>query len=100
MVADSVRSITVLAELGFTYSTNVEGCTSIADLFKPKKRCGIYVLHFADGAFYVGKALDVTRRYVQHRKTHTDIEKITFKRVPSPQLKAEECDVIWHLERN
>ncbi len=90
----------MLAELGFSEPIHVEGRASIADLFKPDKRCGIYVLHFADGAFYVGQAGDVTRRFVQHRKTHTDIEKIAFRQVPRADLNDAERDAIWRLERS
>jgi hypothetical protein len=77
----------------------VKGRASIADLLKSDERCGIYVLHFANGEFYAGQAVDVTRRYVQHRKTHDDIDKIAFKRVPRNKLNDEERTVIWHLEQ-
>ena len=90
----------LLAELEFSEAIHVEGRASIADLFKPDKRCGIYVLHFGDGAFYVGQAVDVTRRYVQHRKTHTDIEKISFKQVPRTELNDVERSAVWRLERS
>ncbi len=90
----------MLASMGFSEPRYVVGRASIADLFKPKNRCGIYVLHFANGDFYVGQAVDVTRRYVQHRKIHTDIEKIAFKRVPRSRLNDEEHSAIWRLEQN
>jgi hypothetical protein len=64
----------VLKELGFSRVSHVQGGASIADLFKPHERCGIYVLHFTNGEFYAGQAVDVTRRYVQHRETHKDIQ--------------------------
>ena len=84
--------------LGFAPALFVHGRESIADLFKPKQRCGIYVLHFTDGHFYVGKAVDVTRRYVEHRKTHADIEKISFKVMGSEKHAAEERRIIGVLE--
>lgn len=77
----------------------VEGRSSIADLFPSGKRCGLYILHFSDGEIYAGQAIDVTRRYIQHRKIHRDIEKISFKRVPKKNLNDEERSLIWTLEK-
>jgi len=62
----------------FTQPRHIQGRASIADLFPPGKRCGLYILHFTNGEIYAGQALDVTRRYVQHRKVHSDIERISF----------------------
>lgn len=83
---------------GFSQPQYVEGRTSIADLFTPGKRCGLYILQFSDGEVYAGQALDVTRRYVQHRKVHFDIEKISFKRLAKKHLNDEERALIWKLE--
>ena len=69
----------LLDSLGFLPTQNVQGRASVADLFKPQKRCGIYILHFANGEFYAGQAVDVTRRYAQHRSTYDDIVKLSFK---------------------
>src|SRR5215211_1036625 len=85
--------------MGFSPWRQVHGRASIADFFKPRGRCGIYVLRFSNEEFYVGQAVDVTRRYAQHRKTHIDIEQIAFKQVPSGKLNEEERSLIWHLER-
>lgn len=85
---------------GFSQPRRVWGRASIADLFKPGERCGLYVLHFANGDIYAGQALDATRRYVQHRKVHADIEKISFKQVPKSRLDDEERILIWSLEQD
>ncbi len=85
---------------GFSQPQYVEGRTSIAGLFTPGKRCGLYILQFSDGEIYAGQALDVTRRYVQHRKVHFDIEKISFKRVAKKHLNNEERALIWKLEED
>lgn len=80
---------------------HVRGRASIADLIRPKPagtRCGLYVLHFEDGRYYCGQAKDVTRRYVQHRKVHPDIVKISFRRVPEDRLDAQECADVAALE--
>lgn len=90
----------ILKELGFSQSQHVQGRASIADLFKPKRRCGIYVLHFSNGELYAGQAIDVTRRYAQHRFKHKDIVKISFRQVPRIHLNNEERTVIWALERD
>lgn len=83
---------------GFSAPHHVQGRASIADLFPSGKRCGLYILQFSDGEIYAGQALDVTRRYVQHRKVHCDIEKISFKRVAKKKLNEEERTLIWQLE--
>jgi len=88
----------ILRDLGFTETFDVEGRASIADLFKPKQRCGIYVLHSLNGEHYAGQAIDVTRRYVQHLQNHKDIVKISFMRVLPRKLNQEEQKVIHTLE--
>jgi hypothetical protein len=90
----------LLRSLNFTRKFHVRECTSIADLFPARKRCGIYVLQFSNGEAYVGQAVDVTRRYVQHRQTHDDIERIHFRVVSRKNLNEEERNVIWTLEQN
>lgn len=90
----------ILGELGFKKTFDVEGRASIADLFKPNQRCGIYVLHTSNGEHYAGQAIDVTRRYVQHCKNHNDIVKISFKRIPQNRLDTEEQKVIHALEQS
>ncbi len=82
----------------FPQPHHVQGRASIADLFPPGKRCGLYILHFANGETYAGQALDVTRRYVQHRKVYRDIETISFRQVNKSRLNDEELTLIWELE--
>lgn len=93
---DSITQI--LEDLGFTEHHFVQGRASVADLFRPGQRCGIYVLHCSNGEYYAGQAVDVIRRYTQHRMTHTDIRKISFKRLTRDMLDDEERNVIWTLE--
>lgn len=83
---------------GFSRCDEVYGRHSIADLFAPGERCGIYILHFSDGWFYVGQAVDVTRRFVQHRKTHTDIERMSFRPVALDWLDEKERDAVRRME--
>jgi hypothetical protein len=69
----------VLVELGYPSLVVVAGRVSIADLYPSKsKRCGIYVLEHADGMHYIGQAVDVVRRYAQHRKLYPDIVRFSF----------------------
>ena len=84
--------------LGFAVPVHVQGRASIADLFKPGKRCGIYVLHCSGSEYYAGKAIDVTRRYTQHRANHSDIEWISFREVQKDAHRVEEPRVIDALE--
>ncbi len=88
----------VLEGQRFETTHHVEGRASIADLFKLGQRCGIYVLQFADGMVYCGQSKDVVRRYAQHRKIHTDIVHLSFKRVRPEQLDSEEGRGIKALE--
>jgi hypothetical protein len=88
----------LLDERGFGKALDVAGRTSIADLFAATRRTGIYVLSFADGEVYAGKSVDVTRRYHQHRKTHSDLAKLRFLRVPRRVVDETEREVIWALE--
>ena len=88
----------LLDELGFRKSEFVWGRYSVADLFKPKERCGIYLLHFKNGQFYVGLAIDFVRRYNQHRKNHLDIERISFKNVKKESLTEEEKIIVQTLQ--
>lgn len=88
----------VLAAQGFAGAGPVAGEPSIAHIGR-EQRCGLYCLHFTDGAFYVGKALDVVSRYRQHRQTWDDIARISFKRVPVENLARQEEALIKLLER-
>ena len=72
---------------------------TVADLFKPDKRCGIYILRFRDNQFYVGQAVDVIRRFVQHAKVHDDIQEISFKTFPQADLNRIEQSLIKLLEQ-
>jgi hypothetical protein len=71
---------------------------TVADLFKPDKRCGIYILRFRNNQFYVGQAVDVIRRFVQHAKVHDDIQEISFKTLLATELNKVEQELIKSLE--
>jgi len=86
------------ATVGFGAAFQVEGRSSIADLFKRERRCGIYLLHFGDGSAYVGQAVDVTRRFVSHTKTWEDIVRLRFMEVARTALDPAEQGAIRSLE--
>jgi hypothetical protein len=61
---------------------------------KSHPRCGIYLLEFSDGTFYIGQALDVVRRFSQHRKQHDNIVRWSFRPVKRRNLDAVERELI------
>lgn len=87
----------ILTATGFPNSPQVQGRSSVADLFR-RRRCGIYVLHFSNGDYYVGQTVNVVRRFAQHRHNHDDIQKISFKQVHKKQLDDEERSTVYVLE--
>ena len=80
----------LLSESGFSGPFHVEGREAIANVLPKSKRCGIYVLHFKDGMHYIGQSIDVTRRYVEHRRNYNDIVQLSFKQVKLLALDYEE----------
>lgn len=89
----------VLVNYNFPEFSWVYRRPTIADLFKPNNRCGIYILHFRDNQFYVGQAINVVRRFVQHTKVHDDIQEISFKTFPVTNLNRIEEELVKTLER-
>ena len=88
----------LLESLGFPNWTQANGRRSVADLYRSKQRCGIYVLGFTDGEMYVGQAVDVVRRFTQHCKTHDVICQLTFQQIPRQNLNQVERHCIHVLE--
>ncbi len=60
-------------------TTRVDHRHSIYDSFTGQNKCGIYVLHFSDGTFYIGQSNNIPRRYLEHRKKNSDIAHISYK---------------------
>lgn len=69
--------------------------STVAAIFDAGRR-GIYVLHFADGDRYVGKATDVVSRYSTHRRGSghhgpwDDVVAIEFLEIPEGDLDGPE----------
>jgi hypothetical protein len=73
---------------------------SIAHLFgQTKKRCGIYLLEFPNSVYYIGQAIDVVRRFSQHRRGHNDIVGFSFIPTPAADLNTVERDLIFRAEK-
>lgn len=86
-------------EWGFPERHDVAGRFSIADLIpRTKKRCGVYLLEYADGFLYVGQATDVVRRFAQHRQQDDHIVAISFRPVRRAELDTVERDLIRRVE--
>ncbi|MCF8210514.1 MAG: GIY-YIG nuclease family protein [Rhodoferax sp.] len=85
--------------MGFPALQHVTSLQSVAHLFgSTKNRCGIYFLAFQSGLFYVGQAVDVVRRFSQHRRNHDDIVGFSFIPVSQPKLNDIERTLIFKAE--
>ena len=85
-------------DLGFDKFIYAKDRLSLADCFTKNSRCGIYILHFQNGEYYVGLAIDVVNRHAQHRLNHLDIEYISFKEVNKEKLATVEKQAVYALE--
>jgi len=85
--------------LGYPPLKPVASLQSIAHLFgSSKSRCGVYLLEFSDSSIYIGQAVDVVRRFSQHRKNHNNIVGFSFIRVNKKKLDQVERDLIHKAE--
>lgn len=85
--------------MGFPPMTPVSTLLSISHLFgSSKKRCGIYLLAFHSEHFYIGQAMDVVRRFSQHRRNYDDIIGFSFIPVPKATLNDVEKELIFKAE--
>ena len=87
-------------ELGFPPLESVSTLRSIAHLFgSSKNRCGIYLLEFPERKFYIGQAVEVVRRFAQHRKNYDQIIGFAFIPAPRTHLDQKERDLIHQAEQ-
>jgi GIY-YIG catalytic domain len=68
----------------------VSRLASVAHLFPPAERCGVYILEFANGERYVGQTVNVAGRFGSHRRAHGDIAYLQFCPCPRSSLTAFE----------
>ncbi len=88
------------SKYGFTKTLNVEKRITIADEFRPNRRCGIYLLTFGNKEVYIGQAVDVVRRFCQHKKIHADIISVAFQHVQRKELNTREAYLIGEMEHD
>ncbi|MFC4160403.1 GIY-YIG nuclease family protein [Chitinimonas lacunae] len=87
------------ASLGFPAFAPVASLFSITHLFDSgRKRCGVYLLHFQAGSFYIGQSVDVVRRFSEHRRIYDDIVGFSFLPVEKIYLEDKEKDIIFRAE--
>ncbi|SEF80927.1 GIY-YIG nuclease family protein [Nitrosomonas ureae] len=87
------------APLGFPPAESISTLRSVAHLFgSSKNRCGIYLLEFPGERFYIGQAIDVARRFGQHRKNYEDIAGFSFIPIQRGSLDQVERDLIQKAE--
>jgi hypothetical protein len=92
-----------IRKLGFPEASEIEttGRLSISDVFpKSKKRCGIYCFKKSNETYYIGQAVDVVRRFSQHRKNHENIACVWFQPVSKKNLDVVEKDLIFRAEKS
>ncbi len=98
-VNSGILPIESAVEMGFPAMATVSSLLSVAHLFgTTKNRCGIYFLAFQSGLFYVGQAVDVVRRFSQHRRVHDDIVGFSFIPVNNTALDDTEKALIFKAE--
>lgn len=85
--------VEVLRELGFSQPRNVEGLNSIRSLWSSRTG-GLYVLHFSDGSYYVGRSVHVVRRFAEHRRDKPDVVQISFRLTARAKQIGEEEVII------
>lgn len=56
------------------------------------------MLHFDSGLCYIGQAIDVVRRFTQHRSNHNDINAFSFIPFKNEDLSALEKSLIYRAE--
>lgn len=92
IVSNAVKSF------GFGSFNEVANAWSVGQLFPTRNRCGLYVLGFADGEFYVGISIDIPKRFSQHRKKYEDIVYFTYMLETQDRQRALEEKIIHTLE--
>lgn len=88
-----------VANLGFPEPDSVISLRSIAHLFgSTRNRCGIYLLIFPHDRAYIGQAVEVVRRFAQHRCSYKNINAFSFIPVGRRRLDEEERFLIQRAE--
>lgn len=91
----------LLSKLGFGPPLDLRGRSSLEGFLDDTQCCGIYVLHLAGGACYIGQSVNIIQRLAQHRRAYTAIEQISILplRRDKALLDTYEVETIRALER-
>lgn len=77
----------------------VAGVQSVARLLPTSRsRCGIYVLSFSNGEYYVGRTVNFMNRFQAHRRNHGDITEFFFYRKAKRDLVRDEYAATHAME--
>lgn len=76
----------------------LQGLTSLAPIIE-SRRCGVYILEFANGERYVGQSVDLRQRFAQHvhgsgHEPWNDVVAFSFVDVPVTDLNQVEAEMI------
>lgn len=96
----------VLRSLGFPEPVELGTLGSVAHLYGTRRsafaptpsRTGVYALLLPEERIYVGQAVEVVRRFAQHRRALGPIEAISFVPLTAPELDARERSWIRAVE--
>lgn len=89
-----------LTHLGFRPPVELGTLRSINHLFRSRdSRTGIYALVLPNGCVYIGQAMDVVRRFSDHRRRLGVIEAFSFFAAAAGELDAQERAAIFRAER-
>ena len=83
----------LLSRLGFGPPIDLRGRASLEGLLDDAQCCGIYVLHLAGGACYVGQSVNIIQRLAQHRRTYAAIEQISILPLRRDKALLDTCEV-------
>lgn len=68
----------VFAQLGFAEFTDVFEKKHIKHIIPKSNVSGIYCLLVEDELYYIGKSLNISGRFIDHKRTHKNIHKFTY----------------------
>ena len=75
------------SDSSFSLCIDVVDKQSIASQFpSTENHCGIYLLEFEDGMYYIGKSVDVVRRFREHQEKYRNISRERFRPAPEQNL--------------
>jgi hypothetical protein len=86
----------VIRELGYPPLAHLDAFAESMRTAARRHRCGLYVLFFANGEYYIGETVDIRARLAAHRRTHPDITHVSFRPLGHSQRAKPE---LRHAER-